>query len=251
MDIKQYLNESITNSKYEKYLFGILDRGLKGWLKEINNVIEKAPKDSIPNLIIPFSMFKTILNRTLNKYEKNNYGVSISQSTLNKIPLKIINDEILKKIRSFSLYKNDDDGWEQFLKLKKSHTLHNFLFDISDFMVVGFNSKYKTPSMLTTHKDMVNNKYNISNGNDYHLNKKGELTIWHEFGHVFDKRRFISGSTKWKDLTFQWSFDKEFIMPDMLKNSNSEAFAEAFANVLGDNSSKVPKYISDFIKSIT
>ncbi len=240
-----------TNTKEPKFIFEV---GMKGWLKTINEIITKLPSGAVPDIICGFTKYGLVSGRKmLSKHRQSKYGLTLPMGYAT-IPKEMISDKLMNKLQEFSVYPNDDDGWKNLIELKKTFSVYPYQVGkskLSDFMLVSFNTtKFKTPQALTNSKIKVNETYSENNdGRNWHVNMSGELTIWHEFGHVFDNNKYISNRGEWKVLHKQWT--REENTPQLVINSKSEAFAEAFANVLGDGAKNVPTYIKDFILKVT
>lgn len=110
-------------------------------------------------------------------------------------------------------------------------------------VMVGFNTRnYKNAAAIQTSKDASNAAYKARTGSEWHFNKTGESTYYHEVGHVYAKVRgipdgFSLARSKWH---------KESGC-DILR-SDSEAWAEAWAAYHTGNPS-LPGYIAQFIQN--
>lgn len=229
-----------------------LDHGMKGWVKQINEIISKLPSGAVPDVLTSFGKYGSVSGRKLLAQHKNSKFALTLQMGYATIPKSMIDNKLMKKLQEFSLYTSDDEGWERFVELKKSFDVYPYqvgLGKLRDFQLVSFNtSKYKTVEQLSQHKQKVNEQYKETNGSDYWVNLSGELTIWHEFGHVFNNNKYISNRGDWKSLVDRWIRDGA---PHIIKVNTSEAFSEAFANVIGDGGKNVPTYIKDYVLKVT
>ena len=108
-------------------------------------------------------------------------------------------------------------------------------------VMVGFNTRnFKNAAAIQTSKDTTNAAYKARTGNEWHFNKTGDSTYYHEIGHVYAKVKgipdgFSQASSKWH---------KESGC-DILR-SDSEAWAEAWAAYHTGNTS-LPGYIAQYI----
>ena len=108
-------------------------------------------------------------------------------------------------------------------------------------IMVGFNSRnYKNAAAIQASKDATNKTYNAKKGNDWHYNKSGEATYYHEVGHVYAKAKGIPDGFNF--ARERWHKESGC---DILR-SDGEAWAEAWAAYhTGDTS--LPGYIAQYI----
>lgn len=233
-----------------------LDHGMKGWVNKINDIIGKLPSGAVPDIICSFGKYGLVSGRKmLSKHKQSKYGLTLRMGYATIPKSDIIGDKkLMTELRNFSSLKDYEDDWNRLVEGKKDFNVYPFQVGkdkLSDFLLVSFNTnKFKTVDQLTASKIKVNEQYSQNNdGRNWHLNMSGELTIWHEFGHVFDNNRYISNSGEWSTIHSNWV--REENTPQLIIQSKSEAFAEAFANVLGNGGKDVPPYVKDFVEKVT
>lgn len=255
-DLVKQLNESEVVSKMKipsqfssnhGNLEIINDRGLKGWMKTIKNAIKLVPKEAVPDVIGSYSSVKLMLNRTMLRHEKKTYGFHVTRTSV-QVPIKNATEKVLKYAQEWSQWRGDDEGWEYALTINKTVKFDCCAIKKGSLKCVFINNKYKTESDMTSNKVSGNYTYNKKHGKDYNLNKSGLATVVHEFGHVFDDRKYISGSRAWTDVFWKWKFEKD--VPDYVKSKEREAFAEAFANYIVFKGKDLPSYVNDYMKEI-
>jgi len=211
----------------------------KEWEKVILDAINNIPEDAKPTVVTNFTRFKSVTGRKdiFNKNTTNNYGVTI-QSTSIELPKEYMTDEIKDAIKEKGYYN------DRVMEISKTFKIYDFLL-YNSIQVVGFNcNTYKTLDEVSTRKEMVDKIYLEQKGAEYFFNKTGRLTIYHEFGHVYNNRMHISDSSDWKFATTKWYNE---CRKDIIKNP-SEAYSEAFADYYGNNGARLPEYIKVFFK---
>jgi hypothetical protein len=237
-NFKEYLVES--ESKYNNFFCFIQKVFTKEWVDSINEALENVPESAIPTVICNFSNIKQITKRAdlFNKYSVNNYGLTLNQNSI-YLQIEYMSEDILNFYKEKGLYN------ERLFELKKDFILTDYMINES-INVVAFNvNKYKKLVDITNRKQEIDLIYTNKNDHNYFFNKDGKLTIYHEFGHVYNNKKLISDKSEWKILCDKWYIEKEI---DILKNYN-EAFSEAFADYFGNNGEKLPDYINTFLKN--
>jgi SPP1 gp7 family putative phage head morphogenesis protein len=116
------------------------------------------------------------------------------------------------------------------------------------YQLVGINTRqYKTTADITAQKTKIQELYVRKFGRKYFYNTDGRLTHFHEFGHVADNAKGNhSSSQAWQELSRKWHEEEKY---DTLK-SPSEAFAEAFADLYGNDGKRIPDYIKDHLTKL-
>lgn len=255
-----FVCESLNNDQ----LYIVIPTGLgKPWLTAIEKAIKLVPKEAVPNQIGTMAVWKKSTGRKVTARELgSNYAVTLKSSSL-FIPLKFVTQEHIAK--RMEKYTDTQENLEFGIKYNKGLTFSYHDFD-RDFQIVGINTKnFKSPNDIEKSKADANSKiktHEVKNGRWVEREKPKENLLWslnhtgvdtlvHEFGHVFDNRRYISGSSGWKSVFDKWRFDfkTEFPIPERLKNSASEAWADAFANVIVYNGIQLPDYVRQYVKS--
>jgi len=111
-----------------------------------------------------------------------------------------------------------------------------------DFQTIAINARqYKTIDSISERKKYIQNKYKEQTGNSFFLNTNGKFLPLHEMGHTYSNKKYLP--KKWEELSARWHKETKI---DLLKN-NREAFAEGFADYLGNDGKKLPSYIKDFM----
>jgi hypothetical protein len=111
------------------------------------------------------------------------------------------------------------------------------------YQIVGINTNGYSIEGLTARKTKYNEWYQSKFGKEHFFNTNGELTHFHEFGHIYDNK-YMSPAIKaqWETISGDWYREGKY---DVLK-SKREAFAEAFADYFGNEAKRIPSYIKDF-----
>jgi len=127
----------------------------------------------------------------------------------------------------------------QWYGVSLTHLDVNFktLLEETNRMVAINVRQFKTPDLITKAKVATQKRYREKFGRDYFYNTTGRLSHYHETGHTFDQR--FGMSNNWKQLTQRWYRDQPY---DVLK-SESEAWAEAWADYFGNGAKRIPDYI--------
>jgi hypothetical protein len=199
--------------------------------EHIIDALYNVPKKAIPDIITDAAGYKSVLGRTIERPLRTWYGVHVYQS-----------DILINGNRIWS----SDLGMSP--KGKNIMTVDKDRFNTGDFCLVAFNIfYYKTIKELTNYKEKVEIIHNKRVNNGYSFNTDGKLVIYHEFGHVFDYRNNdLSDKQEWKDIRRKWHYEMKL---DILK-SESEAFAEGFADYFGNNGDKLPKYVKEYFSKL-
>lgn len=258
MSVSKYLTESINTSIKEP--MHIMPRGFKPWIPLVKKVLKKVPIDAIPDIVGAFSHVNVLHDRKLvtPRVYKTKNALSMIAYEL-KIPIASASEIDLINKRKFSQYKNDDDGWERYLEIAKNININSSDYKRSNFKCVYINTKkFKSPNDMSLYKTKVNKTYFDKHGKYWWVNETAEETICHELGHIFDNNRNISSKSEWSSLAEKWVRDDnapEYCTAStsdgwLSGGSYSEAFAEAFSNVIISNGDNVPTYIRDYIKNI-
>lgn len=211
----------------------------KEWERAVSTVLNTIPVDARPTVITNFSKFKPITGRgdIFNRNTNNNYGVTIQASTL-ELPIEYISEDIITALKSKGFYN------DRIMEITKTFKLYDFLL-YDSIQVVGFNcNMYKSLDTISERKEYIDKLYFEQKGTEYFFNKTGLLTIYHEFGHVYNNRKHLSDNPDWKFATMQWYNECK---KDIIKNP-SEAYSEAFADYYGNNGNRLPEYIKKFFK---
>jgi hypothetical protein len=177
--------------------------------------LESIPSKAIPDALGNGKAFQDFTKSALGRKANQWYGISVEYP------------DLYKEGRSVLKF-GEERGW---------------------FKVVGINSReYPTIESITIKKLQINETYNKKFGKNYFFNTNGELTHFHEYGHIYKKESYGQAfKTEWDQLSRKWYFEAKC---DVLK-SESEAFAEAFADYFGNDAKRLPEYIKDFfIKNV-
>ena len=171
--------------------------------------LETIPEKAIPDALGNGKAFADWTDRPLGRKADQWYGVSI------KYP---------------DLYKEGRIIWK-------------FGEERVDYDIVGINTRQFSIKEITEKKIAYNEFYNKKFGRDYFLHTDGELTHFHEFGHVYQHNTYSEKfNEEWKWISKKWFNSAKF---DVLKSEN-EAFAEAFADYYGNDSKLLPDYVKEF-----
>lgn len=217
-----------------------LEQGFSSdWKTNINEILNLVPDVARPTVICNFSNFKKVTGRKdiIPSRADSKYGVTISMPDIT-LPISYFSDEFKDWYKSKGMFN------ERLYEVKPDFTLMGQMVNKS-INVVAFNAKdYKTLNDITTRKEQVDDLYFKAKDRYYFFNKTGRLTIFHEFGHVYDNRKYISNKMDWKFLCIKWYAESKI---DILKNER-EAFPEAFADYFGNEGKKLPDYIYEYFK---
>ena len=120
----------------------------------------------------------------------------------------------------------------------------NGRIDYDGGIMVGFNVRnYKNAAAIQSSKDKSNAAYRAQTGNDWHFNKTGEATYYHEIGHVYAKAKGVPDG--FSQARSKWHKESKC---DLLR-TDEEAWAEAWAAYHTGNTS-LPGYIAQYIASV-
>ncbi|BAV39322.1 hypothetical protein BPT24_198 [Tenacibaculum phage pT24] len=254
-DLETYISENLKSTMTIEEIVNqnhgevsiYVDRGMKGFKNDIDKAISLVPKSAVPNIIAPLNAktYNDMIGYKLDPRMKMAFGVTFQSDDV-IIPMQYATDFIKDEARKMSLYKNDLDGWNRVLEIKKDIRVYSKSFKKNVFQVCLFNPKYKNSKGMTVAKKDLNDKYISKHGVRRTVTETALGVIVHEFGHVYDSRNKVSKSSGWSEIHMKWKHLKD--CPLYIKESASEAFSEAFANYFIDKGKDLPDFVLEYCK---
>ena len=205
------------------------------YANNILEVLETVPAAARPNIISDFTNYGKISGRKLGPQGNRNFGLHN-----NRDGFKINKNEITPAIESkYKVLKS---------QYTDEATIDNYL------SIVSFNSrKFKKPIDIVNRKIEVEDFFNKKN-ESYFIDsalKDERFTIFHEFGHVYDANKRLTG----KKDSLHWAFHRWHTQTKIghLKENQfgySEAFADAFADYFTTGGKNLPPYLMEEMDKI-
>lgn len=200
--------------------------------------LQKVPKDARPDYIGTGSDYTKVTGRKLPRTHKQYYGVAVETDGL-KLDSKF--EEIMKSNDRLPPQLRKLSG-DRITKSVDGNILVNGTLNS-----VFISPAIKKPGDITTRKKAFNKRYREKYDKDFFFNTEEKATFFHEFGHVLDNRKRISGSREWEILHSRW-MKNESATGNIA--SASEAFAEAFADMFLTGGDKLPGFVKVYMKEL-
>lgn len=210
--------------------------------KSLDEAYTKIPREALPDIVSTNAKeFAKLTNRPFARKADEWFGVA---NTMDEV--RLLNQEIPKEVRDamakHEFYKDMMD--------REVVTVPFVQFKGRSMRINAFNGK-RTLDSITKLKEDYNIKSQEKTGADAFFNTEGKLTIYHEFGHNFDRVKSISDQKKWIEIAEKWSRENKThsiqpLIDTTFGKRYHETFAEAFADYYGNDGKKLPDYVKKF-----
>jgi len=210
------------------------------WKQNLNKVMSVVPSRAVPDFLGTGAEWKRATDRTLDRHASAWGGVSVQADVL-RVDKDALSAKQVAEYKASRLYPGD----ERFAQMKMIPMIATGSKPIYEAVAINIR-EYKTPADWTKKRESINESYQKRNNRPYYFNTSGEMVIAHEFGHVYDRRNYGASGRQWGDIVSNWrKEDKSAIL-----DSETESFAEAFADYHMNAGKNLPVYVKEFFSKL-